>query len=281
MNLTLQSTLRLNNGVEIPRLGLGTFKAQEGAETYQAVQWALEAGYRHFDTASFYANEESIGKAVNESGVARSEIFLVTKVWNSDQGYDNTLRALDVSLQKLGSEYVDLYLIHWPLKGLRQETWKALIRLQEEKRCRAIGVSNYTTRHLDELLANSPIAPAANQIEFNPFLYRKELLDYCQSRAIAVEAYCPLARARKLESPGLVNIAARCAKSPAQVAIRWALQHGLVVIPKSVHRERIFENAAVFDFELNENDMRELDNLNENYWVIHPSWNPETSPQWE
>ena len=281
MNLTLQSTLRLNNGVEIPRLGLGTFKAQEGAETYQAVQWALVAGYRHFDTASFYANEESIGKAVNESGIARSEIFLVTKVWNSDQGYDNTLRALDVSLSKLGSEYVDLYLIHWPLKGLRQETWKALLRLQEEKRCRAIGVSNYTTRHLDELLADSPITPAANQIEFNPFLYRKDLLDYCQSRGIAVEAYCPLARARKLESPGLLAIAARYAKSPAQVAIRWALQHSLVVIPKSVHRERIFENAAVFDFELNENDMRELDNLNENYWVIHPSWNPETSPQWE
>ncbi len=281
MNLTLQSTLRLNNGVEIPRLGLGTFNAQEGAETYQAVQWALEAGYRHFDTASFYANEESIGKAVNESGIARSEIFLVTKVWNSDQGYDNTLRALDVSLNKLGSEYIDLYLIHWPLKGLRRETWKALIRLQEEKRCRAIGVSNYTARHLDELLADSPIAPAANQIEFNPFLYRKDLLDYCQSKGIAVAAYCPLARARKLEAPGLLAIAARYAKSPAQVAIRWALQHGLVVIPKSVHHERIFENASIFDFELSESDMRELDNLNENYWVIHPSWNPETSPQWE
>lgn len=281
MNLTIQSTLRLNNAVEIPRLGLGTFKAQQGSETCQSVQWALEAGYRHFDTAAFYANEESIGKAVKDSGVPRQELFLVTKVWNSDQGYDSTLRALDTSLQKLASDYVDLYLIHWPLKDLRKDTWKALLRLQEEKRCRAIGVSNYTVRHLNELLADSPISPAANQIEFNPFLYRKELLDFCQSRAIAVEAYCPLARARKLQDPHLVAIAERCAKSPAQVAIRWALQHGLVVIPKSVHRERIFENAAVFDFELSTQDMRDLDGLNENYWVIQPAWNPETSPQWE
>jgi diketogulonate reductase-like aldo/keto reductase len=281
MSLTIQSTLRLNNGVEIPRLGLGTFKAQQGDETYQSVMWALEAGYRHFDTASFYANEESIGKAVSESGVPRSEIFLVTKIWNSDQGYDNTLRALDVSLEKLGSDYIDLYLIHWPLKDLRQDTWKALLHLQEEGRCRAIGVSNYTIRHLNELLADSPIAPAANQIEFNPFLYRQELMDFCQGRDIAVEAYCPLARARKLEDPRLVAIAQRCGKSPAQVAIRWALQHGLVVIPKSVHRERIFENAAVFDFALSPADMQELDSLNENFWVIHPTWNPETSPQWE
>jgi len=280
MTLSIRSTLRLNNGVEMPRLGLGTFKAKEGSEVYQSVQWALEAGYRHIDTAAFYANEESIGKAVKESGVPQAEVFLVTKLWNDDQGYDSTLRAFDASLKKLGRDYIDLYLIHWPLKDLRGPSWKALLRLYEEKRCRAIGVSNYTIKHLEELLATSPLVPAVNQIEFNPFLFRRPLLDYCQSRGIAVAAYSPLARARKLEDPRLQAIAARLGKSPAQVAIRWGLQHGLIEIPKSVHRERIVENASVFDFELSDAEMGEVDSLHEDYWVIHPTWNPETSPLW-
>ncbi len=281
MKLSLNSTMLLNNGVEIPRLGLGTFKASEGEETFHAVSWAIEAGYRHIDTAAFYQNEQSIGKAVAESGLARKDIFLVTKVWNDDQGYDATLRAFDVSLKKLRSDYIDLYLIHWPLKDLRAETWRALLRLAEEKLCRAIGVSNYTIRHLKELLATSPIIPAANQIEINPFLYRKELLDFCNEKGIAVEAYCPLARARKLEDPRLKAVAERCGRTPAQIAIRWSLQHGMVVIPKSIHRERILENASIFDFELSSDDMDELDSFNENYWVIHPSFNPETSPNWD
>ena len=280
MTLSLQSTARLNNGVDIPRLGLGTFKSQEGSETLQAVGWALEAGYRHFDTAAFYANEESLGNAIQASAVPRSDIFLVTKVWNADQGYDGTLRAFEASANKLRIGYIDLYLIHWPVKGLRQDTWKALIRLYEEKRCRAIGVSNYTIRHIDELLADSPILPAVNQFEINPFNYRKELLEHCQSRGILVEAYCPLARARKLEDLRLKAISSRLSKTAAQVAIRWSLQHGMIVIPKSVHRERIFENAAVFDFELSPTDMAELDLLNENFWIINPAWNPETSPEW-
>ena len=281
MTINLESTLSLNNGIEIPRLGLGTFKAVDGTQTYNSASWAIEAGYRHFDTAAFYNNEGSIGAATAESGLPRERFFLVTKVWNDDQGYDSTLRAFDASRAKLRSDYIDLYLIHWPLKGLRGDTWKALQRLLEDKACRAIGVSNYTTRHLDELLATSPIVPAVNQIEFNPFLYRKELMDYCQSRNIAVEAYCPLSRARKLDDPRLQEIARRVEKTPAQVAIRWALQHDLVVIPKSVHRERIIENSQVFDFELSSADMSDLDGLNENFWVITPAFNPETSPNWD
>jgi diketogulonate reductase-like aldo/keto reductase len=280
MKLTINSTVKLNNGVEMPMFGLGTFLSPKGIETQNAVRWALEAGYRHIDTARIYQNEEDVGTAVSQSKIDRKELFMVTKVWNDDQGYEKTLRACDESLKKLKTDYVDLYLIHWPVKILRGDTWKALIKLQEQGKCRAIGVSNYTIRHLDELLASSPVVPAANQVEFNPFLYRKELLDYCHARGIQLGAYSSLARAKKLEDPRLVAVAHKYNKTPAQVALRWALQHDLVVIPKSTHRERIIENAQVFDFEINAEDMQALDGLNENFWLINPPWNPETSPEW-
>jgi diketogulonate reductase-like aldo/keto reductase len=280
MALTIQSTLRMNNGVEIPRFGLGTWQSASGQEAQDAVRWALEAGYRHIDTAAVYNNEQDVGSGIAASGVPRDEIFLVTKVWNDDQGYDKTLRAFDVSAKKLRTEMIDLYLVHWPVKELRKETWKALIRLYEEKRCRAIGISNFNTRHLSDLLADSPIVPAANQIEISPFLQRPELVKMCRQSGVIVEAYSPLARGRKLEDPRLARIAQRHGKTPAQVAIRWALQNDFVVIPKSVHKERIQQNAQVFDFELDQSDLREMAGMDENYFTISSSFNPETSPRW-
>lgn len=279
--LTLQSTIKMNNGVEIPRFGLGTFQSKAGEETYNAVRWALEMGYRHIDTAALYGNEEDVGRAIADSGIPREEIFLVTKVWNDDQGYESTFRALEASLRRLKTDYVDLYLIHWPVKGLRHETWKAMVEIYKQGKARAVGVSNYTIRHLEELLPNTELVPAANQIEFSPFLYRKALLEYCVQHGIVVEAYSPLARAQKLEDPRLTAMAQKYGKTPAQIALRWALQHDLVVIPKSVRKERILENASIFNFELSAEDMAEMDTWNEDYWTISESYNPERSPRWE
>ncbi len=273
--LTITSTLKLNNGVEMPMFGLGTFLSQRGDTTRKAVQNALEAGYRHVDTAAIYGNEADVGAGVRESGIPRAEIFITTKVWNDDQGYDSTLQAFDASLNRLKMDYVDLYLIHWPVTGKRLDTWRALIQLYEQKRCRAIGVSNYTIRHLKELLADSPLVPMVNQFELHPFNNHKELVDYCMGQKIAVTSYSPLARGRKLADPALADIASRYHKSPAQAAIRWVLQHGLIVIPKSVHPERILENAQVFDFEIIQEDMDALDGLNENYSVVSPDWAPD------
>jgi diketogulonate reductase-like aldo/keto reductase len=278
MQLSITSTFKLNNGVEIPRFGLGTWRSPKGAATQNAVRWALEAGYRHIDTAKLYDNEEDVGRIVANGPLKREEVFVTTKVWDTEQGYETTLQACEDSLKRLGMAYIDLYLVHWPIPGLRGETWRALIKLYESGKCRAIGVSNYTIRHLKELLANTPIVPAVNQIEFSPFLYRKELLEFCRSQGIAVEAYSPLSKARKLDNPTLTTVAARHHKTPAQVMIRWALQHDLVVIPKSIHQERILENAAVFSFELTAADMGLLDALNEDYYTVPPE---RIADQWE
>jgi len=275
MTLSITTPLKLNNGVEMPVFGLGTFLSERGATTRKAVLYALEAGYRHIDTAAVYDNEADVGAGVRESSIPRTEIFITTKVWNDDQGYDSTLQAFDASLERLKMDYVDLYLIHWPVTGKRADTWRALIHLYEQKRCRAIGVSNYTIRHLKELLADSPLVPMVNQFELHPFNTRKELMAYCQEMGIAVTSYSPLARGRKLAEPALTAIAARYHKKPAQVAIRWVLQQDMIVIPKSVHRERILENAQVFDFEITSADMAALDRLNENYSVTSPDWAPE------
>ncbi len=273
--MDINSTVKLNNRGEMPQFGLGVYKATPGEETQLAVKWALESGYRHIDTATFYANERDVGVAIKESEIPREEIFVTTKLWNGDHGYEKTLRACEESLEKLQLEYLDLYLIHWPVENLRGKSWEALEKLYQEGKCQAIGVSNYTVRHLEELLGQSEIVPAVNQVEFSPYLYQKELLEFCNSHKIQLEAYASLTRGRRLGDPRLIAIAGDYKKTPAQLLIRWALQHGLIVIPKSVHKERIKENAQVFDFEIFQEDMKELDSFNEN---LHLCWDPTDAP---
>ena len=256
-------------------LGLGVFQTPPGIVTQKAVLSALKAGYRNIDTASLYGNEHDVGQAVRDSGLPREQVFVSTKLWNTDQGYDSALRACDQSLRRLGLGYIDLYLIHWPVPGLRKESWRALVELQRRGVCRAIGVSNYTVRHLRELLDGSESTPDVNQVEFNPFLYQKELLSFCNGKKIQLEAYSPLTREYRLSHPEVLEVARRCSKTPAQILIRWSLQHGLVVIPKSVRPERIKENAEVFDFEMSGPDMATLDSLNED---LHTCWDPSEEP---
>ena len=253
----------LHNGVRMPWLGLGVYKAQEGEEVVRAVRTALEAGYRSIDTAKLYENEEGVGRAVRESGIPREELFITTKVWNSDQGYEQTLAAFDTSMRKLGLEVLDLYLIHWPVKGKYKETWRALEKLYKEGRVRAIGVSNFQPHHLDDLMADAEIKPMVNQVELHPLLTQKPLLAYCKEHGIQVEAWRPIMQG-KLNVPVLLDLAAKYGKTPAQIVLRWDLQNGVVVIPKSVTPERIRENADVFDFELTAEDMLAIDSLNEN-----------------
>jgi diketogulonate reductase-like aldo/keto reductase len=275
LQLTIQSRTKLNNGVEIPVLGLGVYQSPPGQATQNAVKWALEYGYRHVDTARIYGNEKDVGLGLRESRVPREDVFITTKLWNSDHGYEPALRACEESLRRLGLSYVDLYLIHWPEPGARGETWKAMVKLHNDGKCRAIGVSNYTIRHLKELLDGSDVVPAVNQVEFHPFLYQKELLDFCRANKVQLEAYSPLTRAERLHHPKVLATAARHKRSPAQVLIRWSLQHGLVAIPKSTRRERILENSLVFDFSLSKEEMETLNSLNEGY---RTSWDPTGMP---
>jgi diketogulonate reductase-like aldo/keto reductase len=275
MKKTIETRVELNHGGSIPVFGLGVYETGPGDGTMNAVAWALEAGYRHIDTAALYGNEREVGDAIRRSGLPREDIFVTTKLWNTDHGYDRALRAFEVSIGELGFDYVDLYLIHWPVEGLRRDSWRALETLLENRRCRAIGVSNYTVTHLEELLGLCHTPPAVNQVEFSPFLYQKGLLDFCRSHDIRLEAYSPLTKGTRLEDPRLAAVAGRYSKSPAQILIRWALQHDLVVIPKSADEHRIRENAAVFDFELTEEDMSALDAMNEN---LHTTWDPTDAP---
>jgi diketogulonate reductase-like aldo/keto reductase len=268
MLLTLQSHAILNNGVEIPRLGLGVYQTPTGEATLNAVRYALKIGYRHIDTASLYGNEGDVGSVVRESGIRREEVFVTTKVWNSDQGYGSTLTACERSLRRLGLSYVDLYLIHWPVQGKNKDTWKAMIQLLREGKARAIGVSNYEIFRLEEILQNFDVVPSVNQVEFHPFLYQEELLQFCKSNRIQLEAYSPLTRGEKLNHPMLMSLAKKYGKISAQILIRWSLQHGLVVIPKSIHENRIKENSQVFDFQLEEKDMELLNSLNEDLHTV-------------
>ena len=267
VTLSIKSTFPLNNGVSIPVLGLGTWDLR-GREAYHATMWALQEGYRLIDTATLYGNEVEIGDAIRNSGIPREHIFLTTKVWDTDQGFDSTLTAFEKSLQRLHLEYVDLYLIHSP-RGKRNETWRALEKIYRGGLARAIGVSNFTIQHLKELASISQTVPSVNQVEFSPFLYQKELLAFCHASHIVVEAYCPLTRANKLDHPQLATVGKRYGKSPAQVLLRWGLQHDVIQIPKSGNRNHIDENSDIFDFELNEKDMIELNSLHENFRV-HP-----------
>jgi methylglyoxal/glyoxal reductase len=271
MQLNIQSKIKLNNGVEIPRLGLGVYLIDDGKEVENAIKWAFEKGYRHVDTAAAYNNETGVGSTVRESKISREEIFVTTKLANGDQGYDSALKAFEKSLNKLGLDYVDLYLIHWPETGKRKDSWKAFEEIYKSGRTKSIGVSNYTIRHLEELFSYSDVIPVINQVEFNPFLYQKDLLDFCHKNNVRLEAYSPLVKAQKLENKVLQNISKKYSKSSAQILIRWALQHDLVVIPKSSNKNRIFENAEVFDFEISSEDMDKLNSLDEGF---RASWNP-------
>lgn len=275
--------ITLNNGVKIPSIGFGVFRVEEGGEVVQSVKWALEAGYRHIDTAMIYKNEDGVGKAIKESGLPREDLFITTKLWNTDQGYENTLKAVDISLEKLGLSYVDLYLVHWPTASAdsddsgssylsldkRKDTWKAMEEIYKSGKAKAIGVSNYTIAHLEEMKTYATILPMVNQFEFHPFLYQKQLLDYCKENNIAVEAHSPLApiadpKSKEHENMNIEKIAIKFNKTKAQTLLRWSLQHGVMPLPKSVHQERIIENINIFDFKLDDEDMELLDKMNIN-----------------
>ncbi|MFQ5838919.1 MAG: aldo/keto reductase [Thermoplasmata archaeon] len=268
---------RLNSGLEMPSLGLGMYGSPAGRVAENAVRYALDTGYRLFDTAKFYGNEHSVGKAIRESSLPRSDVFVTTKLWNTDHGYESTLRAFRASLQQLGLDYVDLYLIHWPVEGLRLESWRAMETLLDDDQCKAIGVSNYMVRHLEELLAHASMVPAVNQIELHPYNYlaRLDTVEFCRAKGIQVEAYSPLTKGRKLRDARLLRIAEAYGKTPAQILLRWSHQHGFVAIPKSSRRERIRENGAIFDFSLSPEHMKELNSFSEN---LVTSWDPTDAP---
>lgn len=259
--------IKLNTGSPMPLLGLGVYDMHND-EAIEAVIHALKTGYRLIDTASMYGNEEQVGVAVRNAGIPRNEIFITTKVNNTQQGYDATLRAFDESLKKLDAGYIDLYLLHWPLKETRKDTWKAMERLYEEKKVKAIGVANYLLPFLHELETYANIVPAVNQVEFSPWLYLEDLLQYCRDRNIILQAYTPLARGKKFNDARLLSVAEKQGKSPAQVIIRWNLQLGVSPIPKSSNPSRIEENFDVFDFYLDDMEMAALKSLNENFRVV-------------
>ncbi|OOC59148.1 aldo/keto reductase [Paenibacillus ihbetae] len=253
----------LNDGVKMPWLGLGVWKTKEGEEVIQSVKSAIAAGYRMIDTAAIYGNEEGVGQAIRESGVSRDELFITTKVWNDDQGYEKTLQAFETSRKKLGLEVVDLYLVHWPGRDKYLETWKALIHLQKEGLVRSIGVSNFQIRHLKHIIEETGVVPVVNQVELHPLLSQKELLAYARENNIVLEAWSPLMQGN-LDHPVLAQIAEKYGKTTAQVILRWDIQNGVIVIPKSIKEHRIRENANIFDFELSAEDMAAIDGLNEN-----------------
>ncbi|MCQ8188185.1 aldo/keto reductase [Streptomyces rugosispiralis] len=257
--MTSVPNLTLHTGLEIPQLGFGVFQVED-ERTTGAVLSAIEAGYRSIDTAAIYGNEGGVGRALAESGVPREELFLTTKLWNADQGYDSTLTAFDTSLAKLGTDYVDLYLIHWPApaRDLYLDTWRALEKLLADGRTRAIGVSNFQPAHLRRLLDHSGVVPVLNQVELHPYLQQGELRAFHAQHDIATEAWSPLAQGALLEDPALTAIARRHGRTPAQVVLRWHLQLGNVVIPKSVTPARIRENIDVFDFTLTSADIEAI-----------------------
>ncbi|KAI8334685.1 Aldo/keto reductase [Chlamydoabsidia padenii] len=271
--LSVASKVKLSDSSTIPCIGFGVYECGIGKETQQAVRWALEAGYRHIDTATVYHNEQDVGLALKNSDIPREDIFVTTKLHQTDQGYETTLTALEKSLAKLKMDYVDLYLIHSPLRGkkLRLESWKALEELKRSGKAKHIGVSNYGVHHLQELLDHCQIKPEVNQVEITPYLQRNDIAKFCQQNNILVEAYSPLTRGEKLQEKSLLALAEKHKKSTAQILIRWSLQKGYVPLPKSVTKSRIIGNADVFDFTLSDEDMATLDKLDE-YYVTE--WDP-------
>ncbi|MBS4214599.1 aldo/keto reductase [Neobacillus rhizophilus] len=267
----LKATTTLKNGVQMPWFGIGVFKVEEGPELVEAVKTAIKHGYRSIDTAAIYGNEEGVGQGIREglkeAGIAREDLFVTSKVWNADLGYDSTIAAYEKSLNKLGLEYLDLFLIHWPVEGKYRESWKALETLYKEGRVRAIGVSNFHVHHLEELMKGAEIIPMVNQVEYHPRLTQKELQAFCVEQGIQLEAWSPLMQGQLLDNYVLKEIADKYKKSVAQVILRWDLQNGVVTIPKSTKEHRIVENASVFDFMLTEEDMKRIDGLNQNHRV--------------
>jgi diketogulonate reductase-like aldo/keto reductase len=294
MALTIQSRVKLNDGHKIPQLGFGVWQVRSGSATEVAVATALEAGYRHIDTAAAYGNEASVGAAIRASGLPRHDVFVTTKLWNDDHG--DAEAALDKSLRNLKMDYVDLYLIHFPVRA-RRRTWPVFEKLRAKGKARSIGVSNYTVRHMKELLAQTETVPAVNQVEIHPYLYQRDLVALCKANGVVVEAYSPLTHGERLADPKLVAIAKKYSKNgaaprrnlplmenlsrgdgvktTAQILLRWGLQKGFVVIPKSSNPRRIIENAQLFDFELSDADMRALDALDEN---LRTCWDPTNAP---
>jgi diketogulonate reductase-like aldo/keto reductase len=263
VSLTINSTVELLNGIEMPRLGLGVWRAKDGQETESAVAAALKAGYRSIDTASMYENEHGVGRAVRASGIPREQVFVTTKVWNNEQGYDSTLKAFRNSLDRLGMDYADLYLVHWPVAGKYKETYRALEELYDQSLVRAIGVSNFNIHHLEDLMGSCRIKPMVNQVEMHPLHTQKKLFAFCRKEGIQLESWRPLMQGR-LDLPLIEELAAKYGKTPAQIVLRWHLQLGAVTIPKSTQEGRIRENAGLFDFELEPEDMNRIDALNQN-----------------
>lgn len=271
----LQDTTTLYNGVNMPWLGLGVFKVEEGVEVVRTVKTAIQHGYRSIDTASIYGNEAGVGQGIREgmkeAGISREDIFVTSKVWNSDLGYESTIAAYEASLNKLGLDYLDLYLIHWPVAGKYKEAWRALEKLYKEGRVKAIGVSNFQIHHLQELMQDAEIKPMVNQVEFHPRLTQKELHSFCREHGIQLEAWSPFMQGLLLGNEVLQEIAAKYNKSVTQVILRWDLQHGVVTIPKTTKAHRMIENASIFDFSLTDEEMKRIDDLNKNERVgPHP-----------
>lgn len=260
---SLRETTTLHNGVKMPWLGLGVFEVEEGNEVEKSVEWALKEGYRSIDTASVYKNEVGVGKAVKESGIPREELFITTKIWNKSQGYDSTLQAFERSLERLDMDYVDLYLIHWPVEGKYKDTWRALEKLYNDGVVKAIGVSNFQIHHIEELIKDGNVKPMVNQVEYHPLLTQKPLLSFCKENQIQLEAWSPFMHGEIFGNDTIKRIAEKYNKSEAQIILRWDLQNGVVTIPKSVREHRIQENANVFDFELTSEDMQAIDQLNQ------------------
>jgi len=282
MNLNINTKVKLNNGVEMPLFGLGTWEITEGETIINAVRLAISNGYRLIDTAPIYINEKGVGKglklSLEELGLRREDIFITTKLWVSSFKHEEALKAFNRSLNDLGLDYVDLYLLHWPEPTYRQEAWKVLESILKEGKARSIGVFNFYQNHLDELLSGADIIPAVNQVEFSPYLYLKELKEYCENKGIRLEAYSPLTRGKKLVDSKLLDIANKYKKSSAQILIRWGLQHNVIEIPKSSKEDHIIENSKIFDFTISEDDMALLDKFDEGLYFGF--WNP-TQSRWK